>query len=361
MAATQSPNLASQTARLDGPQTACTGTAATSESTPLTHAPKSNGSSPPPATQHVGMPTPTTPNVPKPVDPRQAKSPDPENKDHGPHEDESIVDCDGDDQMIGGHGSLFYQTLGGPHADLNSALDERRKNADMRLMQSKAYSQLLEDRVTMLEKTVQGLQGLKQLPTTRDPSNDADKVPVTCPRVDILSWAEFRAMSKVDKKPGSGWTHRPEIEDRTLIAAEQVKGTIEILREEPRFSWEFKSEVRSSSNDEQIPTISELPGLPESQVQDFAEVEPHRIRIRSKLLLKLLDKVTDCNTTPGPYGHRLVLLRPFKLLITFEKRLNEYLDDLNKIHSASTDKNGSFLVQAHEVVHFTQSAHLAIT
>lgn len=193
---------------------------------------------------------------------------------------------------------------------------------------------------------MQRIQGLPELPVQKD-SDDTDKkdqIPATHPKIDYLSWAEFCAVSKVDKEPGSSWTHRPEI-DTT-----QTKAVIEILREEPRSSWEFKSEARSLSNNEQVPTVPDMPGLSEPQAQSVAEVEPHRIRIRSEVLLKLLSEKTGCNTNTGPFRHRMTFLRPFKLFISFGKRLNDSLDELDKIHT-----NGALLVQALEVPHLILS------
>lgn len=355
MAATQSPNPVSQTANIDIPQNAHPGTPVQKEWPSLSYASSSDGSTSPTAKQDGGMPTPATPSVAKPIKLRQANNPAPTNTEAGLPEGEDVIDCEGDDEYARGTGTLFDDTLGDPYS---RPLNERRKGANLRLMQSKAYSQLLEERVMVLESTVQRIQNLPPLPTTQDDSYTPE-VPVTCPRVDILSWAEFRAPSKVDKKPGVGWTHSPELESGTLGDTKKMKSTIEILREEPRFTLEVISDPRFPTEVEQIPTTSDLTRIPEPQPHLPTEVEPHRIRIRSKLLLKVLDEITGCNTTAGPYGHRLVLLRPFKLLITFEKHLRDYLADLDKMHSISTDENGLFLFQVHVSTYRARCTHMA--
>jgi hypothetical protein len=58
----------------------------------------------------------------------------------------------------------------------------------------------------------------------------------------------------------------------------------------------------------------------------------YRIRIRSVVLLKLMREVTELNTTIGRHKHQLVFIRPFKLLVSFERQLRERLQELEKIY-----------------------------
>lgn len=350
MAATQSPHQAPVTSGSDGIENISPEITATSVSADLPHAAKSDGLAPAAAKQDMGTP-PKTSDVVNSIDPGKKKNDDSRKEETGPPGEERVVNCDGDHTN---NGDLFWGALGDHYTEnmKNGGLNERRKTAKLRLMQSKAYKQLLEERVTELEREVQRIQKKPLLPVTDD-SNYADKIPITCPRIDILSWAEFRTVWKVDKKDGLGWTHRPEVDTMVLMDKEQLKGIIEILREEPRSSWEFKAGIGLLSNGEQVQTIPNLSGLPAPQGQVLADVEPHRIRIRSKLLLKLLVEITGCNTVTGPFGHRLVLLRPFKLLITYEKQLKDYLGDLDKLHSPAADTKGLLQVEAPELTHLT--------
>lgn len=336
MAANQAPLLAPETERSEGPENALPEPRTTGRSISLSHAPNSSGPDPTSTTQDVGMPGLTTPTVVKLIDVSQIEDLILNKKEIEPPGEGHAPDCDGDSERM--NGPLFYDTLGGQYAD--KGLGERRKTATLRLMQSKAYTQLLEDRVTELEKTVQRMQNLPPLPV-HDDSNKADEIPITEARIDTLTWAQFRAESKIDREDGGDWTHRPEVDTRASVDAKQRIGTIEILEEEPRSSLVFKDEVELATHDEQIRMIPDLPVVAGPQEQVLSEVEPHRIRIRSKLLLKVLKEITGCKTTTGPYGHRMVFFRPFKLLIAYEERLNEYLVELRRLHSTADDANGS--------------------
>lgn len=53
---------------------------------------------------------------------------------------------------------------------------------------------------------------------------------------------------------------------------------------------------------------------------------PKRLRIRSSVLLEILEKVTDVKLSSSSYGlEKLVLLRPFKLLFTYEAKIKARL------------------------------------
>ncbi|KAL8771480.1 MAG: hypothetical protein Q9209_003150 [Squamulea sp. 1 TL-2023] len=69
--------------------------------------------------------------------------------------------------------------------------------------------------------------------------------------------------------------------------------------------------------------MSDLPGHPRTAVQ--RSIMPERICINSDLLIKILNEITGLSLQ-GP----LIILRPFKMLIHWEKKIRDRLDKLQK-------------------------------
>ena len=93
---------------------------------------------------------------------------------------------------------------------------------------------------------------------------------------------------------------------------------------------------------------SVLPGhnIPDQDliIKDSPSVQPERIRINSTLLLQTLEKITGTAFGLAQFddGHELqdqVILRPFKLFVTFEQEIRDEIDRLEKIHMRDGSKN----------------------
>ena len=80
-------------------------------------------------------------------------------------------------------------------------------------------------------------------------------------------------------------------------------------------------------------------------IKDSPSVQPERIRINSTLLLQALEKITGTTFSWAQFDdvHELqdqVILRPFKLFVTFEKEIRDEIDRLEKVHMRDGSKNG---------------------
>ena len=72
-------------------------------------------------------------------------------------------------------------------------------------------------------------------------------------------------------------------------------------------------------------------------IKDSPSVQPERIRINSTLLLQVLEKITGTGFSLAQCDGVLelqdqVILRPFKLFVTFEQEIRDEIDRLEKIH-----------------------------
>ncbi|KAK3305667.1 uncharacterized protein B0T15DRAFT_396394 [Chaetomium strumarium] len=229
------------------------------------------------------------------------------------------IDSDGEG-AFSRFSSLQRESLGisylGPHR--LPSLPQRRAKAARRLMQTKAYAELIEERILELERKVQSLSN-DETPLVEAGRSKRD-VPTLLQAVP-MGWSEFnsRANFNVSRKDYPGyWPHRPELDDAS-------KPVIEILTEEPRYG-SFPTDFYSHPSDvTKLHCVRHVPSPLENQ---HSLAEPYRIRIRSKLLLKLIKQLTGCNVLRGPHEHRLLMLRPFKLLVRFAEDIRKHAQDL---------------------------------
>ena len=79
-------------------------------------------------------------------------------------------------------------------------------------------------------------------------------------------------------------------------------------------------------------------------IKDSLSVQPERIRINSTLLLQALEKITGTNFSWAQFDdvHELqdqVILRPFKLFVTFEQEIRDEIYRLEKMHMRDGSKS----------------------
>jgi hypothetical protein len=206
-------------------------------------------------------------------------------------------------------------------------LDERQKKSRLRLTQSVHYTELVEDRILELEKKVR--RALREKTPVDEDENSSKLVPGSNNCFSVLRWADFSARIEVDPKQiaATRWKHRPEMDD-------ERKSVIELLLEEPRLSLALLWKNNQSDSGTQLPL--QVTGLLKGQTAQPVALEPHRIRIRSQSLLKVLKGITGCETTIGPHRHRLLLLRPFKLLVAFADKLQKHHEGMERVHAMSS-------------------------
>ncbi|KAJ4186619.1 hypothetical protein NW767_012584 [Fusarium falciforme] len=188
----------------------------------------------------------------------------------------------------------------------------QRGNSDWLLDPSKTLGAQLEHRLVELEMKVSALQGDRSL--AQDGDDGSGDVPLI-PNIKELGWVDFKPQLATYWPLPDDWPHRKEMDD-------EPKHVIEILKEQPRQGQFFR-----------VADISFSAVGNSAVVQNISHnTDAYQIRIRSEILIRTLSELTDCKTKLGPYGHRLLLLRPFKLLISFEKDIRNRLEELEKLH-----------------------------
>ncbi|KAJ5537845.1 hypothetical protein N7494_007324 [Penicillium frequentans] len=195
------------------------------------------------------------------------------------------------------------------------SLQERIQDVPARLFHEALLHRLFHDRLEALEDAMLG-------PKKLDPTNyNKSRIPDSEATTKWLSWQEYSLAYDVPDSKGE-WKHVPEIDNNP-------QSVIEILIEEP-LSFRAARSV----------TTKQSPGVVAGNKVNIdgkeASLPMFQIRLRSPILLKVLNEVTDQLSQRGPHEHKVTFMRPFKLLTLFWKELLEHQKKLEQIHGDST-------------------------
>ncbi|KAK5637233.1 hypothetical protein RRF57_012945 [Xylaria bambusicola] len=190
------------------------------------------------------------------------------------------------------------------------SLPERRAKARQRLLQSKAYAELIEDRIQDLEQKYRVISKKLNVNTgTSKYINYLAENTQSIPKISKMGWVDFTHRLTINPGTLTGaWKHRPEVNEKPTAA-------IELLVEQP---VPDPNHTRYRSSNSLLPACLRF---------DLAIALPSPIKSgsESKPLLKILSHITGCGVAIGPHQHRLLMMRPFKLLVYFEKDIKNYL------------------------------------
>ncbi|KAJ5999284.1 hypothetical protein N7451_007094 [Penicillium sp. IBT 35674x] len=195
------------------------------------------------------------------------------------------------------------------------SLQERIQDVPARLFHEALLHRLFHDRLEALEDAI---LGPKKLDSS---SYNKSRIPDSEATTKWLTWQEYSVVYDVPDSKGE-WKHVPEIDN-------SPQSVIEILIEEP-LSFRAARSV----------TTKHSPGVVAGSKANVdgkqASLPMFQIRLRSPILLKVLNEVTDQLSQRGPHEHKVTFMRPFKLLTLFWKELLEHQKKLEQIHGDST-------------------------
>ena len=232
---------------------------------------------------------------------------------------------------------------------VKSPLEDRRLNAKRRAKQAILFTSLVEDRLAFLEEQFQRLQQITGedpivLQTLKDSSPSS--APSHATEIKRMTWAEWKSTPGVVVGKGPKAKHNAEI-DRTR------RSVLEVLIEDPqanmrrRLRMQRKVQEPPKKRAEPIEKVKSLSAINFEPSPSGAPRVPERLRIRSSVLLEILEQVTDMKLPTGPNGlKKLVLLRPFKLLFVYEAKIRARLrmmeedDELREIGDEASQMEG---------------------
>lgn len=207
-------------------------------------------------------------------------------------------------------------------------LEDRRLNAKRRAKQAILFTSLVEDRLAFLEEQFQRLQQL----TGEDPivlRNFKDSVNSSAPahaaEIKHMVWAEWKVTPAIINAKGPKAKHNTEVNAAP-------RSVLEVLIEDPQANMRRRLRMRekiqdlSTKRSEQNENVKTLLPVGSDPGPLGAPRVPERLRIRSSALLEILDELADIKLPTGPSGlNVLVILRPYKLLFTYEKKIRDRL------------------------------------
>lgn len=223
---------------------------------------------------------------------------------------------------------------------VKSPLEDRRLNARRRAKQAILFTSLVEDRLAFLEEQFQRLQQL----TGEDPivlrnfkDSFAPSAPSHAAEIKRMTWAEWKSTPAIVNTKGPKAKHNTEVNTAR-------KNVLEVLIEDPQANMRRRLRMREKIQDlpkkrlDQNEKVKTSPPLRPDNSPPGAPRVPERLRIRSSVLLEILEQVTDIKLPSGPQGlKKLVLLRPFKLLFTFEAKIRARLRMMEEDDEANSN------------------------
>lgn len=222
---------------------------------------------------------------------------------------------------------------------LKSPLEDRRINAKRHANQAILFTGLVEDRLAFLEQQLQKLQLLAGedpivLQNFKDSANASG--PSHNPEIKHMTWAEWKSVPAVLNSKVSKAKHSPEGQNAP-------KSVLEVLIEDPQVTMRRRLRIREKAQDgpKKRSDVNRPATTPKPDASTVnAKRVPERLRIRSRVLLEILEQVTDVKLPPGPHGlEKLVMLRPFKLLFTYEDKIRKRLSNMEELYQRHKREN----------------------
>ncbi|KAJ5726047.1 uncharacterized protein N7483_007404 [Penicillium malachiteum] len=194
------------------------------------------------------------------------------------------------------------------------SIQEQIQDVPARLFHEAMLQRLFHSRLEVLEAAILGPQKVENANANKT------KVPDSEATTKWLSWQEYSLMYEVPETLGE-WKHVPEVDN-------SPQSIIEALIEEPLSLRAVRSLAVMTK---QLPAGNKV-----NTDGKEGNVPIYQIRLRSPILLKVLNEVTDQLPHRGPHEHKVSFMRPFKLLTLYSKELVEYQKKLEEIHGNST-------------------------
>lgn len=288
-------------------------------------------------------------------DPEQ-KGTDPQDKPESYNKaGDTIMVETGDEDEIDSYSSLSSilrqirtQTLNPRIAEDQAPLQKRIKKGAKLAVQQMEYVRLMEDRMKDLEKRLRLIENKGVEPEPPAPPPGA----VNQPTEFIMDIHHMIFQEYLPKDPNQGiklgdpfvpLQHKRRWEFPGQHPYHLIGVVMGDINQPERLG---KDQIIRSAADapDPAPPGHDLPDQ-DLAIKDSHSVQPERIRINSTLLLQALEKITGTAFSWAQFDdiHELqdqVILRPFKLFVTFEKEIRDEIDRVEKIHMRDGSKSG---------------------
>ena len=215
-----------------------------------------------------------------------------------------------------------------------SPLQERIKKGPKRALQQMSYTRLMEDRMGDFEKRLRlienkGVEPKAPAPPTK--MNQPADILLDIRRMTVQDYfpTDPNPIPKVMDSSADSYRHRRRHEIPGHFPYHLIDVVVSATDQPERLGKEQNTKSVAGSAGLAAPT--------HDPTTNELSVQPERIRINSSLLLEALQKITGLFFTKSQIGDELelrdqVILRPFKLFVTFEKEIRDEIDRLETLH-----------------------------
>ena len=258
--------------------------------------------------------------------------------------DDAISDAESVDMMFQ---DIEDATLYPSRSERRAPLKERIKQGPKRAVQQMAYTRLLEDRMQDLEKRLRLVEGREEYSEPPTPPSEKMKHPTDF----IMDIKRMTFQDYSPTKPNSGLRitegfisleHKRRYEFPGQLPYHLIDVVVSATH--PPKLLDEEQGTRPAASPPNLAASSLAIPIEDPPTGDGQLIQPERIRINSTLLLEALQKITGLLFTksrvPEDTGRELldqVILRPFKLLVTFEKEIRDEIERLEKEHMPNSD------------------------
>ena len=251
---------------------------------------------------------------------------------------------DEQDSLISIINQITRDTLWPSVGELRHPLQERVKKGAKLAVQQMEYTRLMEDRMKDMEKRLQLIEnkGKEPEPPAHRPRMTLDLI-MDIKRMAFYEYLPTETDSEIKRPPNANMQHKPRHEFPGQLPY-HVIDVVNSVSQQERLGIDQVAKAAAGPLDPAGPA----PSIPHQdlKIDDVPSVQPERIRINSAQLLRSLEKITGAffSTTRVDTDRVLqdqVILRPFKLFVTFEQEIRYEIDRLEKLHMQ--DRNESKL------------------
>ena len=256
--------------------------------------------------------------------------------DKATREEEAEHDPDQDQSASSIIGDIRYDTI---YPNSRAPIEERTKKAPKLVVQQMEYLRLMEDRMNSVEEKLRLIEneGVEPEPSPQTPPKKSVQSADFIMGIKRMNFQEY---SPIDPTPEvkvfvKNIEHKHRYEFPGQLPYHLIDVVVNAAHQSERLSKDQGTKPTVYPPDS---AASHLVASSQNPTTiDGQSFQPERIRINSPLLLEALARITGLKFKESRLGDEpevqdQVILRPFKLFVTFEQQIRDEIDRLEKKH-----------------------------
>ena len=227
------------------------------------------------------------------------------------------------------------------------SLKERVKKSSKRVLQQMSYTRLMEDRMRDMEERLQFIENNGRQPEPPTPPPEKKKGPTDLilglKRMTLQEYLPIVPTQATKSVVDQNYKHMGRHEFPELLPFHLIDVVVSATYQPERLGKDQSQKPLAEPLETPTPSVVAQAQSPAISDKQFPQAE--RIRINSPLLLEALEEITGHSfTMTRPYGYEdfqllsQVILKPFKLFVTYEREIKDYITRLENMHKPDEDE-----------------------